>query len=409
MSSTKCKLLQEEKTTPTDARISQIEQQLNDPYIPDTSFLELLNELIKLRNYQSFDEWFALQDTRTMKQKDKDKQRLLLQDHNLDQLISKYLSWLKDDKILAWEIIDRKQKQRRTVFQLAPKRGNRMYAYQMKRNIQDFQNSLASEIFFNASDIEHSQETPMIKTTLTYDRRKFTRFEAWDRVSSDLNNYVSKLKHLWGCKIEIIRSYEAHKDGYPHVNLDILLVGSKAKLIFMKTRDPKKLKRGIKGVWRLVGPVTKNQMASKWSRKDVGILGFIDVMGISCVEGKDDYIPEDDTYQAKLSLTHDVKYLLKDMTKETYKGKALLQNAIMWATRKRSFSMTAKFREIYNHIALENVRLDLCKSNSKNVPETDPGDVEIVFLGIWDPLEWEVRRHHPPPDFMFFDGDVQKL
>lgn len=340
-------------------------------------------------------------DYRTEEEILEHEQRMLLMDANLPELVNQYTNWLKDELILGFELT-RKDGSISNRFMLAPKRGNRMYAYMMRERLHTFQSMLKTDVFFDARNKRATHRTPMVKFTLTYDRNLYSRFEAWQRVGGDLNRFTSWLRTKYDCKIRIIRSFEAHKDGYPHVNLDIILEGRFVVARYMPTKDPKKLRKGIYGAWRVIAPYSNKALSEGWQH------GFVDVMAVSSVDGLFDFYDKDEQEPSKLSLMHDVKYLTKDLTKESKDAKNVLQSAILWKMRKRAYSFSiGKEGENLFALALLKLaeRLDLKRMVTQTILRgEDPRNLsEVRFLGIFNRFDILIRRVDPPPDFMTFE------
>ena len=56
--------------------------------------------------------------------------------------------------------------------------------------------------------------------TLTYSRDD--RLDVvWEEVDSDYNRWITGVRRLFG-KIEVVRAWEGHSDGYPHIHCVLL-------------------------------------------------------------------------------------------------------------------------------------------------------------------------------------------
>ncbi len=53
--------------------------------------------------------------------------------------------------------------------------------------------------------------------TFTYERNRSSN-DTWDGVSKDYNRFIQKFRRLNNCKVQYLRTLEAHKDSYPHIH-----------------------------------------------------------------------------------------------------------------------------------------------------------------------------------------------
>jgi REP element-mobilizing transposase RayT len=57
--------------------------------------------------------------------------------------------------------------------------------------------------------------------TLTY-ARNASIGQTWLRCTKDTNRYLQRINRKFNCKVEYLRAFESHKDGFPHVHLLII-------------------------------------------------------------------------------------------------------------------------------------------------------------------------------------------
>jgi len=133
----------------------------------------------------------------------------------------------------------------------------------------------------------------------------------WEEVGKYFNRWISALKSRYG-KISIIRCWESHEDGYPHIHVVLLFHDVEFETFFYNGKWRIAEKREIEGLW-------------KW--------GFSDMFAL-------------------YSLGAGVGYVLKYVTKvnnallsEKVDRKLVLSLALMWIFRKRAFSVSKDFGE----------------------------------------------------------------
>ena len=189
----------------------------------------------------------------------------------------------------------------------AAKRGNDVYSAKLRKRLNHLYNLPKIE-FFNFKDRNRIQKTRAIFVTLTY-RRDLRLDEAWEQVGSDFNRWKSAVIKAFG-KVNIIRSFEAQADGYPHIHCIIVFRDYEFETFFHN------------GTWRIS---RKRELEKYWS------WGFSDMF-------------------AMYSLGAGVGYVMKYVTKvnnallvEKRNQKDVLSLALLWIFRKRAFSVSRDF------------------------------------------------------------------
>ena len=315
-----------------------------------------------------------------------EERKFMVHSDRLGLLCDDYKRWVIDDLYLNLKVTqDNGIISHKCV--LAPKRGNRMYSKLMKERLDSFVETLGTTTFFNNSNKRVLHNTPMVKLTLTYDRDNITMYEAWNNLSKDFNIFLQKLRQKYHLDISHIRSYEAHEDGYPHVHVDLLIRNNYVTTRWMRT------------AWRVVAPFNNKDMEKLWTH------GFIDLKAICGVEGIQDYSHPIREEPGKLTLTHDLKYITKDLTKCPDDSKAFLQMSILWKMGMRSFSMTQDFAEKFNELFLLD-KNGLANSNilAGLIPKNA---ILVEFCGLLDGLSAIIRMGKPPPDVLAFNYDPE--
>lgn len=342
-----------------------------------------------------------------------------------EDIIKEYLNWVREDIALVFEVKERVTNNLDYSVVLASKRGNRMYAYMMKERLDDFNRCLTTYKFFDSKQTQKRHKTPIFKGTLTFDPKGIECYDAWEKSGKYYNNFMSKIRQEYG-KSTQIRSWETHKSGYPHIHFIVLLGEKQLKTFFIPTKDRKLLKRGIKGTWRLTD---KEKIDKFW------VHGHTDLRAISKIDGSEDLI-EDETDLSITSLSHDLKYLTKGLKKEIKKEdkkqyKQILQFAIMWKMRKKSFSMShsgniktiqgkkvsykgfiEKYAEVVDLLVKRNgysnneleFYMELIEKRRKITEKTH----EIEYIGAFNMFHPFIRRGRPPPEFLHYRMEQER-
>jgi len=189
----------------------------------------------------------------------------------------------------------------------ASKRGNDVYSAKLRKRLNHLYNLPLIE-FFNYKDRSKRQFSKAIFVTLTY-ARNLRLDEAWELVGSAFNRWISAMRKRYG-RIEVIRCWEAQRDGYPHIHCIALFRETEFETFFYN------------GKWRIK---EKELLTSYWK------WGFSDVFAL-------------------YSLGAGVGYVLKYVTKvnnallsEKRNRNLVLSLALMWIFRKRAFSVSKGF------------------------------------------------------------------
>jgi len=175
---------------------------------------------------------------------------------------------------------------------------------------------VSDEKFFSLKD-RGNVSSPVLFATLEYDANRFELNECWNRVGVDFNRWKSYIRHRFG-KFAAVRVWEAHESGFPHIHV---------ALVFEKKQffDGYIVSRKDKGKFRVKG---KDFSALRNSWKHV----FTDF--VLCNSVKDGF-------------KYAGKYLMKGISAEKASPKAVKGLAMCWLNRKRSFSLSGYFSELY--------------------------------------------------------------
>jgi hypothetical protein len=192
----------------------------------------------------------------------------------------------------------------------ASKRGNDVYAWRLRKRLQ-FLKKLPEISFFDHRDRSRRHKTRVLFIGFTY-RRDLRLDEAWELVGRDFNRTISALRRRFG-KIHIMRTWEAHNDGYPHIHCILYFEEYEFDVFFYN------------GKWRAQ---KRDEVLKFWP------WGHGDVLGIYSLGGGVGYVS---------------KYITKNqfaLLEGDYNQKAVLSLAMMWIFKKRAFSLSRGFEDI---------------------------------------------------------------
>lgn len=165
--------------------------------------------------------------------------------------------------------------------------------------------------FFNRKNRSKRHQTKVLFITLTY-RRDGRIDTAWEDLGVDYNRWISALRRRYG-KIQVLRAWEAQKDGYPHIHCVLFFEDIEFETFFYN------------GKWRIDA---KRILSKNWH------WGFADVFALSDLGAGVGYV---------------VKYLTKvhrTVVDGRFDRKSVLTLAMMWIFKKRAFSLSRGFEAL---------------------------------------------------------------
>lgn len=268
-------------------------------------------------------------------------QALLSGAGELSEVVERYLEWVRYPEYLVF----RKENIHSGEFEFkavkGSKRGNDVYAWRVSKRFEELE-GLPNYQFFNYKDRSKKHYTRAVFVTLTM-RRFLPKYEAWEKISGYYNLFITKLRRVYG-GVSAIRVNESHRDGEPHVHCLLLFEKARFQVFYYN------------GEWRIQ---SKDFIASKWSYMGLS-LGHVDITALNSTKGGISYVTK---YLTKLhdvgidgSLDDDKEFFeYNDYGSNLAKlitNVSVLTLALMWAYRKRAFSISGDFidliREMHN-------------------------------------------------------------
>lgn len=236
----------------------------------------------------------------------------------VDSAVASYLEWVGATEHLVLGLYDPKLGYLGWVAVKASKRGNDVYAKRVKERFSEVM-GLPDIRFFNYKDRSKRHKTRALFATLEYNANELTIGVAWEQVGEDYNRWVSKLRERYG-SIQLLRVWEAHKSGYPHIHVIMIFEAQEFTAFHCD------------GVWRV-----DEKEDLEWDH------GFVDVEALSSTRGGLHYVAK---YLGKLhSLGVDAQAV--DGGEAGGPGLSCLVSqasaktlGLMWLFRKRAFSMS---------------------------------------------------------------------
>jgi len=181
----------------------------------------------------------------------------------------------------------------------------------------DWLSSMENIQFFEPIDFSVDKKvfSSALWITLTWDTKRCSRFEAWEKeISSDFNRFMSALRSKYG-EVSGFRTWEASEKGYPHCH--VVLVFKEAKFtVFPYLSEDEAGKEKL--TYRVA---EKDQIASYWH-------SHVDVQAVSSTKKLFNYMRK---YQTKTLLASD-------------SPKGVQTMSLMWLFKKRGFSVSGDFR-----------------------------------------------------------------
>ncbi|MCX6654340.1 MAG: hypothetical protein NTY03_04365 [Candidatus Bathyarchaeota archaeon] len=232
------------------------------------------------------------------------------EDPDLDDLVLDFKEWSTYKEYLIFRIENRYTLEKKWKAVQASKRGNKIYSLRLKKRLSHLYD-IPEVKKFNYKDRSSRQTSNILMVTLTYSRDRQLYF-AWDQCGKDENRFMASMRKKYG-DISIIRSFEAQRDGFPHIHL----------LLYFREVEFETFHFG--GMWRVHD---KKEIEDRWR------WGFVDVQAVSSLHSGISYV---------------VKYLNKvhlSIVEVGSDSKMVLTLAMLSIFRKRAFSISGSFKSI---------------------------------------------------------------
>jgi len=266
--------------------------------------------------------------------------------------VSHYVAWLKQ---VTYIVLWMSGESGEPVFRYfrSPKRGDFHYAWHVNKRFADVEPRVVSKPFFTfgCHGIVRSR---CLLLTATYGRT-LPLVDAWrSRVGIDFNRWLSYLRKKYG-KLSVVRCWESHLDGYPHVHA----------LVYFQESDFKCFSHiGLKG--KNKGKLSYRVFSSSAVKRGWAH-GHVDVLAMSSVHAGFSYIG---------------KYLRKSVqiSGNSKNSNVVKTLALCWRFHKRAFSVSGDW-------SLAPSDLIVAGTNSNSVSD-GPGFSQVVFdSGL---VEWSL-------------------
>jgi hypothetical protein len=275
------------------------------------------------------------------------------ENYSVDEIVEKYREWVS---VATYMILSKWNwaKWRNDVVAVkCSKRGNDVYRSRVKNRFVGFSHKAEQLEFFDVKERGNSKTTCALWVTLTYDTKLRSYREAWEKIGSEFNGFMSHVRRHYG-QVSCCRVFESFENGYPHIHCILLF----QEYTFSVFRDGK-------GQFRVH---EKDTIAEGWHSN-------VDVKAMSSMAGGFSYLK---------------KYLLKGIDFENADYKGLKTLALCWVYRKRAFAVSGSFRK-----ALADLINQLHNSNKPTAQTTLNGDIiaeeKYSLLGFVDGKDIQIE------------------
>ena len=260
----------------------------------------------------------------------------------VDEVTEAYEEWFKQIFYILLYRFNRTTGKYEYAYFRGKKRGDPKYSYVICRKFEALKKVGKNLVFFSQKTRGLVKGSALL-ITLEYNANKIRRSDAWQNVGVDYNRFLTRLKHKYG-KISIIRVWESHESGYPHIHSLIVFHNH--------TFDGKRMwsKRKHRFVNRVYGE-TFQSLKKGWEH------GFID-FGLV------------DSYQGGVSYLS--KYLRKSTSYAEAGSKGIKTLSLCWMLSKRSFAHSGDL--FHDEIVIH--------TNSTNNSEEESSEIRKVFIGM---------------------------
>lgn len=248
------------------------------------------------------------------------------------------------------------------------KRGNDVFARRLDSRLGFLK---ADDSFFDPTS-KKPLKTRLLWVTLTYDPSRRSLHDAWENIGDDFNLWIQNLRNKYG-RISYVSFIQAFPGvggeafGYPHFHVIMLFQDREFKVFPHMEKD----RQGRAGLVFRIQEKPEIEEQGKWS-------AHVDIRALSSMRAVWNYAKKH-CYNAGYGSSDD----------------AILNNAVMWFYRKKSFNMSGDFRDRY----IEFIR---SMHNSKVVAqETLEGrllqDAKITVCGFFTVFQLDWHGEGDPP------------
>ena len=241
------------------------------------------------------------------------------------------------------------------------KRGNDVYSYRLKERL-GFLEKLPNYRFFNFKSFDRSVKTKMVWLTLTYDSKRCSLHQAWQNISHEWDLYLKNIRKQFG-HIKVLRFYQAFPGGgegkakgYPHIHA-VLLFEDQDFPAFAHIEYDDSGKIVVR--YRMKEDRHLQVFKKHWH-------SFVDVQALSSV---------------RAALNYCKKYAEGSFDGRAGNYKTMINCALTWLYRKRTFALSGGFQTAYRDL----INADLHNSHQNLSQSTLDGDLlPVEPEWIWE-------------------------
>lgn len=306
-----------------------------------------------------------------------------------EQIEKEYLDWLKDDKVIIFRkkipLGFKGDSKYRYFYSKMSKRGNSVYSFRTKKRFDTILTpALKAKSHFGNLE---NKKTNCLFITLTYDTKITSLNEAWSKIGVQFNRFLSNLKRRFG-QLTVCRCFEAfYKSAYPHIHAVIWFDEmyfsyeehySKEKVL----PNGKRFKRKTLRI-----DYDLKEIINGWYHSNIDIEAVENIPKAVHYLGK--YILKniDPNY---INSTYQDSEGYYNLDKESHKSLSTM--AMCWVHRKRTYSLSKKFKNKIIDIFLK-------YEDSQNFFDSNPetNDRKIFSLNLIQEKSGFISNAAAPP------------
>jgi hypothetical protein len=228
------------------------------------------------------------------------------------------------------------------------KRGNDVYQRRIKTRLGWLNREISDQKFFEIKDFQVNKavKTSLLWVTLTWDTSRGDIIYAWETLGEDFNRFISALRRKYG-KINYLRVWESYESGYPHVHA-VMFFEEARFTVFPHWSESNEKKTSNEKVPISSGHESSDMKLTFRISEKEEISQFwhshVDIQAISSFKAVFTYIKK---HQEKiiLGLSGSIQEGASQVGFDLENIKGLRTLFLAWIFRKRSFSVSGRFRE----------------------------------------------------------------
>ena len=256
-----------------------------------------------------------------------------LTQESLAELTFAYESWLKQNEYLVLKGTNLEGEQKFLAVKCS-KRGNDVFIRRLDARLGFF-NGIKGVSLFKGADFttENVVRSNLLWVTLTYDSKRCTLNEAWQRISEEWNLWKTNIENKYG-HVDALKFIQAFPGkgsarGYPHIHAVLLFKEADFQVFpHMETNDEGELELAYR-----ISEKDQVEDQGKWH-------SWIDIKALSSVGAAVNYCRK----YAQSTCYVATEGFDKDLAEDGSQDKAVLTSSLLWLFEKQTYSMSHGFK-----------------------------------------------------------------